>query len=187
MGAQERRGAWRHGPPAAAGAVTGAGVWGAGHAGGWRSGTPRPCARPSRCGSPEPQCLAAAFVPCAANCRAPAGADAAAPPGLALGAGGGGGGGAAALGGMRWGTAAGRSASGCSAAKRVGCSEPAEGKRQRRPGRGWAVVVAAAPVHAPCPPRTRLGRQRLLCAPGAAARTHPALSLFRVKAPVLCV
>lgn len=96
-----------------------AGVWRAGHAGGWRSGTPRTC-------SPEPVCLAAAFVPGAANCRAPAGADAAAPPGLALGAGGGGGGGAAALGGMRWGTAAGRSALGCSAGKRVGCREPAE-------------------------------------------------------------
>lgn len=153
MGAPERQGAWRRGPPAAAGAVTGVGGWQAGHADGWRPGTPRPCACISRRGNPEPAGLAAAFVPYVAVCRAPAGADAAAPPGLALRAGGG----AAAPGGMRWGTAAGRSASGCSAGKRVGCSERVEGKRQRRPGmlgmpgRRSAVVGPAAPVQAPCP------------------------------------
>lgn len=184
MRARERQGAWQHGPPAAAGAVTGeGGGWRAGHADGWLSGTPRPCARPSRRGSPVPACLAVAFVPWVADCRAPAGADAAAPPGLALAAGGG----AAAPGGMRWGTAAGRSASGCFAGKPDGCSEPAEGKRQRRPGRPGrrsVVMVACRPRPSSLSPRTRLGRQRLRCAPGFDSWTHPALNLFHVKASI---
>lgn len=76
--------------------------------------------------------LAAAGPPEVAGPLGSCGADAAAGPGPGPGPGAGGGGGAAAPGGMRWGTAAGRSASGASAGKRGGCSA-AEGKPRGEP------------------------------------------------------